>query len=48
MSETTTASGLADPAARRELMSGVDPEPGVVQARRDPQRSTTSPGTSAA
>ena len=28
MSETTTASGLADPAARRELMSGVDPEPG--------------------
>jgi neutral amino acid transport system ATP-binding protein len=28
MSETTTASGLADPAARRKLMSGVDPEPG--------------------
>ena len=28
MSETTTASGLADPAARRQLMSGVDPEPG--------------------
>jgi branched-chain amino acid transport system ATP-binding protein len=28
MSETTTARGLADPAARRELMSGVAPEPG--------------------
>jgi neutral amino acid transport system ATP-binding protein len=28
MSETTTASGLADPAARQKLMSGVDPEPG--------------------
>src|SRR6187200_3563876 len=28
MSETTTTSGLADPAARRELMSGVDAEPG--------------------
>ena len=34
MSETTTASGLADPAARRELMSGVDPEPG--SAKPDP------------
>ena len=32
MSETTTASGLADPAARRQLMSGVDPSP----ARRSP------------
>src|SRR3954453_9678631 len=28
MSETTTASGLADPAARRQLMSQVQPEPG--------------------
>src|SRR3954465_10077271 len=28
MSETTTASGLADPAARRQLMSEVQPEPG--------------------
>jgi branched-chain amino acid transport system ATP-binding protein len=28
MSQTTPASGLADPAARRKLMSGVDPEPG--------------------
>src|SRR4051795_12313860 len=28
MSETTTASGLADPAARRQLMSEVDAEPG--------------------
>jgi branched-chain amino acid transport system ATP-binding protein len=28
MSETATASGLADPAARRRLMSGVEPEPG--------------------
>src|SRR3954452_6333324 len=28
MSETTTAPGLADPAARRELMSQVQPEPG--------------------
>jgi branched-chain amino acid transport system ATP-binding protein len=28
MSETTTARGLADPAARRQLMSSVDPEPG--------------------
>jgi branched-chain amino acid transport system ATP-binding protein len=31
MSETTTASGLADPAARRKLMSGVDPEPGSAK-----------------
>ena len=31
MSETTTARGLADPAARRELMSGVEPEPGSVK-----------------
>ena len=31
MSETTTASGLADPAARRELMAGVDPEPGSAK-----------------
>jgi neutral amino acid transport system ATP-binding protein len=28
MSETTTAGGLADPAARQKLMSGVDPAPG--------------------
>ncbi len=34
MSETTTASGLADPAARRELMSGVEPAPG--SAKPDP------------
>ena len=31
MSETTTASGLADPAARRKLMSGVEPEPGSAK-----------------
>ena len=31
MSETTTASGLADPAARRALMSGVDSEPGSAK-----------------
>ncbi|MDX6373246.1 MAG: branched-chain amino acid transport system ATP-binding protein [Nocardioidaceae bacterium] len=31
MSETTMASGLADPAARRKLMSGVDPEPGSAK-----------------
>jgi branched-chain amino acid transport system ATP-binding protein len=34
MSRTTTAGGLADPAARRELMSGVDPQPG--SAKPDP------------
>jgi neutral amino acid transport system ATP-binding protein len=28
MSETTTASGMADPAVRRKLMSGVETEPG--------------------
>jgi neutral amino acid transport system ATP-binding protein len=28
MSDTTIATGLADPAVRRRLMSGVDPEPG--------------------
>jgi neutral amino acid transport system ATP-binding protein len=31
MSETTTASGLADPTARRDLMSSVDPEPGSAK-----------------
>src|SRR5215217_3030748 len=31
MSETTTAGGLADPAVRRRLMSGVDPEPGSTK-----------------
>jgi neutral amino acid transport system ATP-binding protein len=31
MSETTTASGLADPAARRQLMSGVQSEPGAAK-----------------
>ncbi len=34
MSQTPSASGLADPAARHELMSGVDPEPG--SAKPDP------------
>src|SRR3954466_5481035 len=31
MSETKTAGGLADPAVRRELMSGVQPEPGAAK-----------------
>ncbi len=31
MSETTTPRDLADPAARRELMSGVEPEPGSAK-----------------
>ena len=32
MSDTTITSGLADPATRRRLMSGVDPEPGSSKA----------------
>src|SRR3954466_8484439 len=31
MSETKTAGGLADPAVRRQLMSGVDPTPGSTK-----------------
>src|SRR3954454_7518049 len=31
MSETTTTTGLADPAARRALMAGVQPEPGAAK-----------------
>src|SRR3954467_11070641 len=31
MSQTKTATGLADPAVRRELMSGVQPEPGAAK-----------------
>ncbi len=31
MSETTTAKGLSDPAARRDLMSGVDQSPGSAK-----------------
>jgi branched-chain amino acid transport system ATP-binding protein len=31
MSETTTARGLADPAARRQLMSGVESQPGSAK-----------------
>src|SRR3954467_8952122 len=31
MSQTKTAIGLADPAARRQLMSGVQPEPGSAK-----------------
>ena len=43
MSETTTSRGLADPAARRELMSGVAPEPGSKKPVLSCVRSTLKP-----